>query len=234
MVAIVTGNGLGLQRSSANVLGSRGQLGNASLGRANENVYLNVANGNLILSHQDEVLLGRGPDSYLNRTYNSQGGWDGDNNDQWRMGAVRRVTLTTASNTINLPGSSAIRIDWDGSETLYTWDVARSAYVSREGSGAYDILTYNTGTSAWSWTDGASQATDIYDNSGANGGRIIQSKDTDGNQVTYAYGAAGAAGKLLTITTADGNFTTLTYTRNNLYRSCRRLRQTPYPYKIRL
>ena len=53
MVAIVTGNGLGLQSSSALGLGARGQLGEASAGQAGERIYVNAANGNLIVQDRD-------------------------------------------------------------------------------------------------------------------------------------------------------------------------------------
>lgn len=65
MVSVITGAGLGLERGSGLVLGSRGQLGSS--------VTVNAANGNLILQNQDEILIGLGPDVILTRSYNSLG-----------------------------------------------------------------------------------------------------------------------------------------------------------------
>ena len=74
MVAIVTSGGLGLDRSSALVLGSRGLVGQPGLGRANDNVYVNGATGNLLIQNTDETLFGLGIQSdVVARTYNSQG-----------------------------------------------------------------------------------------------------------------------------------------------------------------
>ena len=73
MVAIVTGNGLGLQSSSALGLGSRGQIGNAVFGQNGERLFVNAANGNLIIQDRDQFLAGKGISSELHRAYNSQG-----------------------------------------------------------------------------------------------------------------------------------------------------------------
>jgi len=88
MVALVAGSGLGLERSSAFVLGSRGVVGQAGLGRASDNVYVNAATGNLVVQNADEMLIGLGPDSAIARTYNSQGDFTDDNGDR-DAGAVR-------------------------------------------------------------------------------------------------------------------------------------------------
>ena len=54
MVAIVTGNGLGLQSSSLG-LGSKGQVGGAAFGQGGEQLYVNAANGNLVIRDRDEL-----------------------------------------------------------------------------------------------------------------------------------------------------------------------------------
>jgi YD repeat-containing protein len=206
MVAIVTGQGLGLERGSGFVLGSRGSLGDASFGRYGENVTVNAATGNLTINRTDEILIGRGPDSLLGRSYNSLGALNDDNGDNWRLNAQRRIASLTG--TLNTAGSTVTRTDWDGSEVVHTWDAGLSAYVSKDGSGAYDTLTF--AADVWTWTDGDSQASETYD--ALNGGRITATRDTDGNALTYTY----TAGQLTRVTTAGGEYTELSWSGNNL------------------
>ncbi len=184
MVAIVTGQGFGLERSSALVLGSRGQVGRAALGRDNESVYVNAANGNLVITRQDEFLIGRGPDAAIGRTYNSQTTGDGDNADGWRASIYRRISGLPA--TYGAAGSTVKRFDWDGSDTIYTWNAAENAYVATDGAGAHDKLTGSGGI--WTWTDGNSRVTELYDESKF--GLITSTSDTDGNTLTYTFNAA--------------------------------------------
>ena len=205
MVAVVTGNGLGLERSSAFVLGSRGQVGSAGLGRANDGVYVNAATGNLVVANRDEFLIGRGLDSAINRTYNSLGTFTDDNGDNWASIGSRVVDLV---GTLNTAGSYLDRIGWDGDRTRYYYDTSKSAYVSWEGAGAYDAVTYNG--SNWKWQDGDTGVVETYDATIAN--RVMSKTDRDGNTITYTY----TGDKITTITTADGNYTNLTWSGNNL------------------
>lgn len=202
MVAVVVGSRLGLEQTSAFVLGSRGQIGSAGMGRAGENIFVNGATGNVVVTSRDEFLIGLGPDSSLTRTHNSLATADGDNGDNWRQGVARKVTGLTG--TANQPGSTITRTDWDGSEIVYTWKSAKSAYETTEGGGAYDLLTYAGST--WTWTDGDSQVVEKYDAN--NGGRITHRTDTDGNSLTFAYGSNGLVSR---VTTADGGYTDLTW-----------------------
>ena len=166
MVAIVTGAGLGLERSSGFVLGSNGQLGNSTFGQYGENVTVNASTGNLFIDRTDEILIGQGPDSTLARSYNSLGSSTDDNGDNWRLSAQKSVSGLTG--TVNRTGSTVTRTDWDGSQTVYTYSSSAGAYVSQQSGGAYDTLTFASNT--WTWTDGSTRTVEKYDST--NGGRI--------------------------------------------------------------
>ena len=146
MVGFVTGSGLGLERSSAFVLGSRGMSGSAATGRAAENLFVNAATGNLVIQNRDEFLIGLGLDATVSRTYNSLGTMTDENGDNWRQSNHKNVSGLTG--TLNTAGSTITRTDWDGSATVFTYDAARGAYVSKDGAGAYDTIVGTTAT----WT----------------------------------------------------------------------------------
>ncbi|MEI9851968.1 MAG: hypothetical protein WDN24_15300 [Sphingomonas sp.] len=205
MVAVFTGTGAGLERGSASVLGGAGLLGSAGLGRSGEQLLLNAANGNLLVSRQDEFLTGRGPDVGITRTYNSLGNFTDENGDNWRQSTDRRVFDLTG--TANTGGSTVKRRSGDGSEITYRWNGL--AYVATDGGGSYDTLTYNG--SAWTWTDGDSRVTETYSAYGADW-RITALSDTSGNGLTFTYSGAD----LTQVTTADGGYTQYTWSGGNV------------------
>src|SRR5687767_5789249 len=108
MVAVVSGSGLGLFNTSANILGGGGAQGNPSLARGPDRVFVNSATGNLIVQSVDERLAATGLDLSLVRTYNSQGHLDDDNGDNWRLGVHLRLQGLTG--TINNAGSTITKI----------------------------------------------------------------------------------------------------------------------------
>jgi len=69
MVALVAGDSPGLNLTS---LATLGVAGNAALGRGTARLTVNVANGNLMLQNQDDILAGPGRWSVSQRTYNGQ------------------------------------------------------------------------------------------------------------------------------------------------------------------
>jgi YD repeat-containing protein len=208
MVAIFTGAGTGIERGSASVLGGQGRLGNASLGRSGESVFVNAFNGNLLINQRDEFLVGRGPDVNISRTYNSLATLADDNNDKWRQSTDRRVFGLTG--TLNTAGSTVRRVGDDGADITYTWDASKNAYVATDGSGAYDKIT-KSGT-LWTWTDGGTQTIEKYDET--LGGAIVQAIDTSGNTLTYQY----LLGKLDKVITADGSWTQYQWSGANITR----------------
>ncbi len=224
MVAIVTGAGLGVVRASGYVLGSRGQLGTAAFGPNSENVTVNAANGNLNILRTDEIVLGQGSDGIVNLAYNSLGTGTDDNGDNWSLGPAKTVThLTGVLNTLN---STITRIDWDGSQTVYSYVVngpLAGSYVAKEGSGAYDTLTWQYGgdvDNTWIWKDGDTGLTEQYDVGAVNPrdpsdaywGRLSVSLDREFNATSYSW-----SGNLLTdIYTTGGDHVQIVYSGNNI------------------
>src|SRR5262245_19002659 len=135
MVAVVSGSGLGLFNSSVSALGGQGAAGEGRVGRGTDRVYVNSSNGNLIVQSMDESLVALGLDFAAVRTYNSQGFFDEDNNDQWRLGVHQKLSAVTGG-AVNTAGSRLTKTFGDGSEIVYTYNTTRSRYESGDGDGA--------------------------------------------------------------------------------------------------
>lgn len=206
MVAIFTGLGSGAERGSAAALGAAGLLGSASFGRAGEKVFLNAATGNLMLSHQDEFLVGKGPDVGISRVYNSRGALD-ENGDHWRQSTDRRVFGLTG--VANSDGSTVRRVSADGSEVIYRWN--GSVYQTTDGAGAHDTLSFDSAANEWTHTDGDSRIEEVY--FAYNGSHYLRTRtDRDGHQVFYSYDN----GKLTDVHTADGAKTSYVWSGDNI------------------
>lgn len=209
MVAIVSGNSLGLSLTSLATLGQRGVLGSAGQGRNGEQGFVNIANGNLVLQDFDDRLEARGLDVVAVRTYNSQGTLNDDNGDNWTVGpSAQRVQL---AGTIGAAGSTLTRTDNDGAQAVYAWNATKNIYVSSAGGGAFDTIAYESTAARFVWTDGATGLVERYESTGS--GRLTNSVDPFGNTLSYAYNANGT---LLSVTNANGEITYFDYTGTNL------------------
>ncbi|NRR31473.1 LysM peptidoglycan-binding domain-containing protein [Oxalobacteraceae bacterium] len=217
MVAIVSGNSLGLLNGSAGVLGQQGVFGNAVHGNGKEATYVNVFNGNLSLQDSDDFLASRGVNVALTRTYNSLGSFN-DGHGGWKVGPSKQVTNLTGER--NNSGSTVTRIDSDGSAALYTYNAALGLYRSTDGGGGYDNLRMNS-ASEWIWTSERRDMQGLYEvyDSTKNAGHITSSHDQNGLQAdqssllaSYTY----EAGQLSLVTDAAGDRVYYSYTDGNL------------------
>jgi YD repeat-containing protein len=197
MVAIFTGAGFGFGRGSGSVLGDVGLLGGAVQGRSGDAISVNAATGNLLIQKQDEFLIGRGPDASVARTYNSLTSLGDDNNDKWRQSTDRRVYGLTG--TLNAAGSTVKRVSGDGTEVVYSWDATRSAYVTKDGGGAYDTIVKSG--AEWVWTEGDTRTVERYFDDAA--GKIKSVADNVGTVMSFTYDGSG---RLSLVTTNDGSW----------------------------
>jgi YD repeat-containing protein len=189
MVAIVSGDSLGLSLTSLTTLGQEGVAGASATGRNGEQAFVNVATGNLVLHDQDDYLAAQGADISIVRTYNSQGQLQ--EGDRWALGTTRQRVDRAAD------GITIVRTDRDNAQATYTWDAVHARYVTTAGGGADDIITWDAASGTCVWTDGATGLREAYDADG----RLDYAEDVDLNRVEYTYGANG---KLETVTGANG------------------------------
>ncbi|HEX7635654.1 MAG TPA: hypothetical protein VF427_10295, partial [Noviherbaspirillum sp.] len=208
MVAIVSGNSLGLNLTSLTTLGQQGVTGSAGQGRNGEKAYINAATGNLVLQNFDDRLVAHGVDIARVRTYNSQGQYSDDNNDDNWIGLYR---YAKANGPYNKAGSTITRTDTDGSESVYTYDVNKGVYVSTGGAGAYDTIAYDKKSQLLTWTDGETGIQERYASTGL--GRMLSTTDPSGNTVTYSYSPEG---NLTKVVDASGEATYFDYVNKDL------------------
>ena len=199
MVAVVSGNGLGLDNGSLSQLG-QALGGQAGIGQAGAGQYVNVATGNLVLSGRDEGLVFDGTVLDVLRTYNSRGDFAGGHG--WSYGFSRAIGGLTG--TRNTAGSTVVRTADDGSQVTYVYDADRQAYVSHGQGGTEDLLTWTDSTSTWTWVDGKSRQTETY---GVDGhlARLVDARI--GAAFVFAY----ENGRLATVTADDGDALGLSY-----------------------
>ena len=217
MVGIFTGLGSGLVRGSGASLGAAGILGSSGLGRGGENVSVNAATGNLIVSRQDEFLTGSGIDVGISRTYNGFGETsDRDNGDNWQQSTTLRIFDLVG--TPNTPGSTVKRLGADGSVVTYSWGIRDgvAAYWTTDGSGSHDRLTRSG--DQWQWTDGDTRIVETYDVSAGDTAewRLIERKDKSSKRLTFSYLAG--TDKLDRVTTADGSWLSYVWSGANITR----------------
>lgn len=196
MVAIFTGQGSGAQRGSGAVLGGVGVIGSGTAGRSGKQVMLNAANGNLMIQQADTMLVGRGADVAVARSYNSkadpnQSGGSGP----WTQNS-RKIDATEA---IGRAGSKIKLYDTDGSVITYEWD--GSGYTTTAGSGAYDRIVERNGK--WIRTDGDTRTTEEYGDWDAARYYLTKSTDESGNSTQYTYAGRG---RISRITATDGSW----------------------------
>ncbi|HEX7814109.1 putative Ig domain-containing protein, partial [Dyella sp.] len=223
MVAVITGGGLGLGNTSLTQLG-QAQGGAASLGQGGDAAYVNAATGNLVLNGVSEGLVFDGLSLNLVRTYNSFG--QASASGHWSYGFHRSLGGLTGS--LNTAGSTITRTADDGSTEVFTYDSNRGLYVASGQSGARDTLSWNAGTSTWTYIDRASEQPETYDASGRlstigtplgmvftlsyNGsGQLVQITDGAGDRMVLGYNGAGQLTSLTDLSASNATLGQVSY-----------------------
>jgi large repetitive protein len=209
MAGVISGNGLGWFNGSMTQLG-RSLGGRAGIGQSNESAYVNVANGNLVLSGRDEQVQFRNLGLDYVRTYNSQGVASAGS-DAWLFGFESKLNVVRVGKGGII--SHIERTGDDGSVTRYDFDSATSSYLSKVGDGAHDQITFNPAGDTLTWIEGSSQIQETFELFGDKG-YLTKRRDRYGAESVFLRdGGAGAIGDrpLLQISNAAGDNITINW-----------------------
>ncbi len=208
MTILIGGAETGLQNTTRNLLGRNDQPSTATTDNGDQ-IFVNVANGNLIYSHQDTFLPSRGEDYQFLRTYNSRAGSsDASNFTDGRWAANTGIRLKTISEG---DSGKAYEVRYgDGSVYLFRLDPASGLYVTTQGDGAYETLkpTVVSGKITGFVVTRADQSTLTFNTSGD----LSKWTDTNGVSMTFTY----SSGRLVKVADDTGHTLTYKYTRSKL------------------
>ena len=193
MATIVGGFDTGLADGSLFLLNRNDRTRIGTEGHEEE-MYVNVSNGNLILRHVDAFLPSQGEDTTILRTYNSRGTWNGNVGQGWAINTFILELSQITNNIITL-------VNPDSSRFLFTAD-ANGVYRSVDGVGAYETITQDKVAKTWTLVR-SDQTRLTFDGNGD----LIQSQDTNGNLLTYVR----KAGKLTQVKDDTGHVTNYVY-----------------------
>ena len=199
MATIIGGFDTGLADTSLFLL-NRNDRTRAGVEGHEEEFYVNVSNGNLMIRQVDAFLPSQGEDTLVMRTYNSRGSWNANNGQGW---AINTIVLNLSQITAN----KITLVNPDSSQFLFFGDTSGTVFRSTDGSGAYETIVQNKTTKQWTLTR-SDQTVLTFDVNGD----LIQSQDTNGNLITYVR----KAGKLTQVKDDTGHVTNYIYSGSNL------------------
>src|SRR5229473_2987778 len=198
MATIIGGFDTGLLDSSLYQL-NRNDRTRTGVEGHEEELYVNVSNGNLIIRHLDAFLPSEGEDFTLLRTYNSRGSWNQNVGQGWAINTIALDLSQITSNMITL-------INADSSRFLFTPD-ATGVFRSVDGPGAYETITQNKSAKTFTLVQ-SDQSVLTFDGNG----NLLQSQDTNGNLIQYLR----QAGKITQIKDDTGHVINYIYSGQNL------------------
>jgi YD repeat-containing protein len=193
MTSVISGFSTGLLDSSLFLLNRDDRTSEATAGHE-EQLYVNIANGDLIVQHRDAYLPSQGEDYYLTRTYNTRGNWS-TTTGGW--------ALSTSVSLKNISANALTLVNADSSQFNFVYDLATAKYRSVDGAGAYEEIAYNATIKSYELVR-SDQTVLTFDINGT----LTQSRDTNGNTITYVY----ASSKLQSVKDDLGHVITYVYT----------------------